>query len=433
VSGATIAWSASNAVQFSACKGASSCSVLSDEAGESSSWVTPTVTGPSTITIALAPASYSPAQTQQATLVSTSTTLDLAAVTPTSWVGQGATIAVPLTVEALDLGVPVANVTVDFAVTRGTAALSSNSATTNASGFATVTANLTNINVNVQVSACVAPSNAPCQTFTLFPTAPSRWTLETVSGSSQFVLMPQPFQPLVMRVTDGSAAANPVMGVNVTFATTLARTGAGEDGMPVLLGSSQVQVASTQGGLAFIVPSAGSVGPCDVFITVSAGTAATQFQMENLAAIVSETLPTGGITVKIPAAPRDPRSEAQASPPLSAPTLFAVPELYLNPGNDPPLDHAGDCSEPSASPSPSGSESPVFPPCASNAAKGIVHAIDPDVDPTNTSKNEARTERDAGVVNVPSLVEAQPFAASSTRFPEDKRSCRVLAADGPIP
>src|SRR2546429_1081176 len=83
VSGATIAWSATNGLQFSACSGASSCSVLSDEAGESSSWVTPTATGQRTITIALAPLSYSPPQSQQATVVGTSSTLDLVAVTPT--------------------------------------------------------------------------------------------------------------------------------------------------------------------------------------------------------------------------------------------------------------------------------------------------------------------------------------------------------------
>ena len=108
VSGATIAWAstASNGLQFSVCSAASSCSVLSDEAGESSSWVTPTATGPSTITIALAPASYSPPQSQQATVVGTSSALDLVAVAPTRWVGQGATLAVPLMVEALDLGVP---------------------------------------------------------------------------------------------------------------------------------------------------------------------------------------------------------------------------------------------------------------------------------------------------------------------------------------
>ncbi len=106
VSGATIAWSATNGLQFSACNAATSCSVLSDEAGESSSWVTPTATGASTVTVALAPLSYSPPQTQQATVVATSTALDLAALTPTRWVGQGASVIVPLTVEVLDLGVP---------------------------------------------------------------------------------------------------------------------------------------------------------------------------------------------------------------------------------------------------------------------------------------------------------------------------------------
>src|ERR1035437_10056238 len=297
VSGATIAWSATNGLQFSACSGASSCSVLSDEAGESSSWVTPTATGQSTITIALAPASYSPPQSQQATVVGTSSALDLVAVAPTRWVGQGATIAVPLTVEALDLGVPKPNVAVNFAITKGTASLSAGTGTTNGSGFATITAQLTNQSADVQVSACVAPNNSPCQTFTLFSTPASLWMLETVSGSSQVVPTGQSFQPLVMRVTDGSSAANPVMGVSVTFETTLARVspdnGGQQDGgsnirgngMPVFLGSSQTQVVSTQDGLASIVPSVGSVGPCDVFITVSAGQSTAQLQMESVAAI----------------------------------------------------------------------------------------------------------------------------------------------------
>jgi hypothetical protein len=174
VSGATIAWSTTNGVEFSACNGASSCSVLSDEAGEASSLVTPTATGQSTITIALAPASYSPPQQQQATLVATSTTLDVAAVTPTHWIGQGATLAVPLTVEALDLGNPLPNVTINFVVTQGTTSLSAASATTNGAGFASVTANLTNLSVNVQVSACVAPSNSQCtQPFVLNATPAS--------------------------------------------------------------------------------------------------------------------------------------------------------------------------------------------------------------------------------------------------------------------
>ena len=163
----------------------------------------------------------------------------------------------------------------------------------------------------------------------MFSTAPSLWTLETVSGSSQVVSAGQAFQPLVMRVTDGSLAANPVLGVNVTFATTLARMPfspdpspgsspdkraqpgagslAGANGLPILLGSSQAQVVTTQDGLASIVPSAGNAGPCDLFIAVSAGASTAQFQMENLATIVPMLpgLPKSGWP-NAPLAPRAP-------------------------------------------------------------------------------------------------------------------------------
>ena len=243
----------------------------------------------------------------------------------------------------------MANVTVNFAIVRGTASLSAGSATTNNSGFATITANLTNLSANVQVSACVAPNNAPCQTFTLFAWPPSLWTLETVSGSSQVLLTGQAFQPLVMRVTDGSAAANPVMGVNVSFATTLARVS--ENGMPVLLGSSQVPVATDQNGLASIVPSAGNVGPCDVFITVSAGQSTAQLQMESLAAIVTGS--TNG-PAKAPSARPAPNfasnfgsnfgsnSGSQTPAPQGALEVsFAVPEVAPL---DEPVASAGRCS-----------------------------------------------------------------------------------------
>lgn len=393
VSGATIAWSATNGLQFSACSAASSCSVLSDEAGESSSWVTPTATGPSTITIALAPASYSPPRTQQATVSATSTTLDLAAVTPTRWVGQGATLAIPLTVEALDLGVPMANVVVNFTLTLGTAVLSAGSATTNGSGFATIMAQLTNLNAEVQVSACVAPNNAPCQTFTLFSTPSSRWTLETVSGSPQAVLTGQSFQPLVMRVTDGSSAANPVMGVNVTFAVTLARvspdsggqqsgdSNGGENGMPILLGSSQAQVASAQDGTAFIVPSAGSVGPCDVFITVTAGPSTAQLQMESLAAIVPAQ--PDNIPAKPPVVQREPQFGAQTAAQGVPEVLFAVPEAA-------PLD------ESVASPSPSDARQDIAPGTdASSGATGTSGTGDVDAQSCESASESPHVEAEA--------------------------------------
>jgi hypothetical protein len=107
-----------------------------------------------------------------------------------------------------------------------------------------------------------------------------------------------------MRVTDGPKPANPVMGVNVTFATTLARVslGQGGQGLGVILGSSQAQVVTDQNGLASMVPSVGNVGPCEVYITASAGLSSAQFQMDNLAAIVPGKLERP--LVKAPVAPR---------------------------------------------------------------------------------------------------------------------------------
>ncbi len=437
VSGATIAWSATNGLQFSACSGASSCSVLSDEAGESSSWVTPTATGQSTITIALAPASYSPPQSQQATVVGTSSTLDLVAVTPTRWVGQGATLAVPLTVEALDLGVPKANVVVNFAITRGTASLSASSGTTNASGFATITAQVTNQNADVQVSACVAPNSAPCQTFTLFSTPSSLWTLETVSGSLQVVTTGQSFQALTVRVTDGSLAADPVMGVNVTFKTTLARVP--ENGLPVILGSSQTQVVSAQDGLASIVPSAGSVGPCDMFITVSAGPSTAQFQMESLAAIVPGSPPKTG-PPKTPSAPRSRQFDAPTAASQSAPKmLFAVPQG--DPGNEPaPDSSASACPEsPADEACPDRRDSTAASPESENSAPQPSASEPPK---PKAPKKVVRVESAVTAIDAPSAdtprtdaktkVQILSQPSSRTSFPEDKRSCQVLAGDGPL-
>ncbi len=113
------------------------------------------------------------------------------------------------------------------------------------------------------------------------------------------------------------------MGVNVGFQTTLARTS--QNGIPVLLGSSQARVVSAQDGTASIVPSAGNVGPCDVFITVSAGSSSAQFHMENLAAIVPEQPQNGG--AKAPTTRSSPHFGPQTSTPQGAPDmLFAVPE-----------------------------------------------------------------------------------------------------------
>jgi hypothetical protein len=450
VSGATLAWSSTSTstsgLQFSVCGGASSCSVLSDEAGESSSRVTPTAAGQSTITIALAPASYSPPQSQQATVVGTSSALDLVAVTPTRWVGQGATIAVPLTVQTLDLGVAKASVTVNFSVSKGAAVLSAASAITNASGFATIAANLTNQNADVQVSACVAPNNSPCQTFTLFSTAPSVWTLETVGGSSQVVMTGQAFQPLVMRMTDGSLAANPVMGVNVAFETTLAQVSPGEgtNEMPIILGSSQTQMVTTQDGLASVVPTAGNVGPCDVFIAVSAGASTAQFQMESLAAIVPEQPKNQRTTAPALAPETHFVLQTSALQSKSVP-LFAVPQG--DPSNDPVADsHCSARSDPTADDAcsdhdSSAASSPALPvvtePAVTEPAVNEKDVSEPD---PRSKPAEVATPKKAAAPGLGSATAPakstipldQSDAAPSNGLPDHRRSCRVLAGNDPI-
>lgn len=296
VAGATIAWSTTNGAILSACGGASSCSVFTDEAGTAATGVTPTATGTSTITAALAPASYNPPQSKQATVVGTVSNLDLAAVDPTKWIARGATLDVALSVRVLKEGVPQSNVGITFRVEKGAAGLSAGSGSSDDAGYASTITHLSNHSADVQVSACVAPGNNPCQTFTMFATPSSRWTLEAVGGSRQIVPAGQAFQPLALRVTDGPTPSNPVTGAPVVFDVTLMRLprdsgrggGGGEDdgrggenGMPVILGTYQVQAASDGGGIVSMVPTVGDVkGYCDVMIAVTTGQVSSQFHLQ---------------------------------------------------------------------------------------------------------------------------------------------------------
>jgi hypothetical protein len=438
VNGATIAWSGTNGLQFSACDGAASCSVLSDEAGESSSWVTPTAIGASTVTIALAPASYTPPQTQQATVSAGSTGLDLAALSPISWIAQGATISVPLTVEALSMGIPTAGLTINFAVMKGSVALSSPSLTTNTSGLATINAQLANQNAEAVVSACVAPNNAPCQAFTLFSTAPSQWKLETVSGSLQVVPIGQSFEPLVMRVTDGSPTDNPVMGANVIFQTTLSRgsdSHSTEDGLPILLGSSQAQVVTDQNGLASIVPTVGNVGPCDVFIVATTGPLIAQFQMESLAVIVPVT-PSNSVQPPTPAhathifsnfTPQAVALQALPTPYFAVPPIIPNADPNSSPNNDQTAEsNATDYTELSLD----GSSNPEIPDQNAVSPTDNFAASTPKVAPA-TADDSAETARESAAKKA--AVAAETLAPPSTPVHiEDERSCRGLATDSPI-
>jgi hypothetical protein len=286
VNGATVAWSTTNGAILSACGGNPGCSVMSDESGLASTWVTPGATGNAAIMATLAPAVYNPAQSVTATMTATSTSSDIGVTTPNLWIAQGTSLSVPLTAQVVDLGKPKVGTSVDFFIAQGSGSLSSPSVITNSGGLATVTLTLTNFTGNVEVNACVGQANNPCQNINANAVAPTMLNLQAVAGAGQ-VVAGTAFQPLIVRVTDSSTPPNPVLGAGVLFQSVVIRplgidttvgTGDGtgtQAGMPVILSSTQVSVQSNANGLASIVPSVGTfTGPLEIELQVSAGTTA---------------------------------------------------------------------------------------------------------------------------------------------------------------
>jgi len=271
---------------LSTCGGASNCLAISDESGMASTWVTPAATGNAAITATLAPSVYSPAQSVAATMTATSSSSDIGVTTPYLWIAQGASVRVPLTARVVNLGAPQTGVTVNFAIAQGSGALSSASTVTNRNGYASVTLTLTNFTANVQLTACVAPGNNPCQTFYGNAVAAAMMNLQAVAGAGQ-VVTGTAFQPLRVRVTDSSTPPNPVLGASVLFQSTVLRPLGNnltltpgdptvtQTGMPVILSVSQSTAQSDANGLASFAPSVGSLtGPLEIEIQVSAGTTA---------------------------------------------------------------------------------------------------------------------------------------------------------------
>lgn len=295
VAGATIGWTGSNGVELSACGGASACSATTDLYGQAATGLVPAAVGTSNLTATLAPGVYSPLQSVSTQLTATESSSDIGLVAPYFWVPQGATSTVTLTARVASNGIVQSNANVNFRIVLGTGSLSAASAQTNSSGYATDTLSLTQFSTPMQVTACVAPANAPCQTFYGQPVSLSALHLQPVAGAGQ-ISPGQPFQPVMVRVTDSSSPPNPVQGATVTFLTTVLRPGGPSSGgggavhvssnpvisspratasnpaMPVILATTQNSVVSDSNGIASLVPSsAGIGGPVEVDVAVTAG------------------------------------------------------------------------------------------------------------------------------------------------------------------
>lgn len=297
VNGATVQWSATNGATLSACGGKTTCSVISDEGGLVSTFLTPTIAGNVTIAAELAPATYNPAVTVVATETTAAAASTNIAVTPGYLsIAQGASVTVPLTAQLVNQsGSPLSGKKVEFFFASGSGTLSASQATTNSSGYASVTLTVANFNETFQINACVLPNDSPCQNIYGTAVSPSMLNLQAVSGAGQ-VAAGLSFQPLTVRVTDSSTPPNPVLGAGVLFQSTVLRpsssnlavasgsTSSSQNGMPEILSSTQTTVQSNSSGLASMTPSVGSfTGTLEVEIQISTGTSALlQDVMESL-------------------------------------------------------------------------------------------------------------------------------------------------------
>ena len=305
VGGATVGWTTSNNLQLSACGGSSTCSVITDQRGMATTWVTPAAVGVATTTATLAPGVYSPAKSVTATVNAIESSSDIGVLMPYLWISQGATVTVPLTARALNNGTPRSGVQVNFKIVSGSGSLSAPSALTNSNGYASLNLSVTQIAALVQVSVCIAPGNAPCAVYYVNPVPLSQQTLQAIAGAGQVSTGTQAFQLLIVRVVDSSSIPNAVIAAPVLFQTTVLRAGGtssgGGDGesnpgnpaMPVILQVSQSSTTTDMNGLASLVPLRANFSPpVEVDVAVTAGSGALlDFPLQVLPAPATGTSP----------------------------------------------------------------------------------------------------------------------------------------------
>jgi hypothetical protein len=294
VAGASVYFVASPAVSFSACNGATSCTVLTNGSGIASTYMTPLSAGSIAVYAELAPASYSPAKQVQTTLTATESSLDLAVFSANQSIAQGATLTLPLTARVLSNGVPVAGKTLDYFLTQGPVTFTPHE-TTDSNGYAVNNLQITNMTGSIQMSVCVAPGDVPCQNFYAFTASGTMWRLLPVGGETQLLPVGQNFLPVAVQATDSSNPPNPVLGVPVSFQSILARentdgptwwigdTGISGEPEPVILGSSETTVLTDIYGMAAWAPSTNGVSGAVIVVgSASAGVASVPFQLQSV-------------------------------------------------------------------------------------------------------------------------------------------------------
>jgi hypothetical protein len=296
VSGASVFFQSTPPASLSACGGAASCTVFSDQNGQASTRAALKTRNVVTLSAQLAPKSYSPAKQVSGTLAPNAAgPLDIALITETVRVPQGSPVDWTLTAIALASGTPQPNRTINFLITGGSPTLSSGSGVTDSTGRASVNIHLSAATREVDVVACLSPANLPCsRTFHIFPVAASNLRLQPVSGNLQVAFGGQPLQPVVVRVTDASTPPNPVSAANVAFQAMVTQpqnspapvsigdTNITHNPAPVVLGSYQLISISDGDGLATFQLPPSNFPDVEIIGTALAGIATLQLHLKVL-------------------------------------------------------------------------------------------------------------------------------------------------------
>lgn len=301
VPGASVFFTSSPSVEFTACGGGVSCTVLTDRSGQAATGLTVLTTGGTTITAQLAPASYANPQQVQTTVVGRSTALDLSLSPAYAFIAQGATLNLPITARVLSNGTPVSGRAVNYSVMKGSGTFSSATVNTDLNGFATSNLQLVAVSGDVEVSVCVAPGNAPCQIWNATAVPVSALQVQAVAGDTQVLSVGVAFVPVTVRITDQATPPDPVLGAAVFFQSLvgrspnnepilwIAQTGISQPTIPVILSQSQMTVLSDVNGLASVQPAvAGTQGPVVILGSASAGASLVDFQLQSLLPIARQ-------------------------------------------------------------------------------------------------------------------------------------------------
>lgn len=295
VGGASVQFSSSPAVAFSACAGGSSCTVLTDESGMASTFMTVLSANVMTVSAKLAPASYSNPQQVQVSLLGTTEQLDLALITPPFWIAQGGTLTLPIQARVMSNGAAISGTVLNFQITAGTGTLSANSAQSDGSGNASVNLQVSSLSGSLRITVCVAQNNSPCQVLNATMVQTSSLQLQAVSGTLQIASPGQKLQPVSVRVVDSSTPPHPVLGASVAFLAYIGRmpgnepiVWAGESSisqpvMPVILAESQAIAQSDINGVAnFLLSNGGISGNVALVGSATAGSGSVGFEAQQL-------------------------------------------------------------------------------------------------------------------------------------------------------